>query len=510
VGAAVGLLSAGVALGVGEAIAAFVRPAAAPVIAVGNRLIVLTPEPIKRWAIRNFQTNDKHVLLTGIYVVLALAAMAIGMLALRRLVYGLVGITLFGAIGVYCASTANAARGTDVVPTIIGTIVAAAVLVALVRYAGSDADLPAEQLDHGLPVVDRRRFLVGAAATVGLATVLGFGGRAVQRARFAVEAARRKVVLPAPVGPAPVAALVGNPDLGKSGVPWQTPNSKFYRIDTALSLPEIDPKDWVLRVHGMVDRPLTMTYQDLLARPMIERWITMCCVSNEVGGGLISNAKFLGARLADIMREAGLQPGADQLMMTSYDGMTIGAPAAVVMDGRDSLLAIGMNGEPLPIAHGFPVRAVVPGLYGYVSACKWIVDIKATTFAAQQAYWVLGGWEPHPPIELESRIDTPRSGQTLPVGHPITVAGVAWDQHVGVSKVEVQVGDGAWMPAQLAPVPSTDTWRQWLVAWTPPAAGSYTLRVRATDGNGNLQTSRASQPGPAGATGWHAITVHAR
>ena len=516
-GAVLGLLSAGVALGVGEAVAAFVRPAAAPVIAVGNRVIVLTPEPLKRWAIRNFQTDDKHVLLTGIYVLLALAAVIVGVLALRRLAYGLIGIALFGAFAVYCALTASASRGSDVVPSIIGTIAGAAVMYTLARFAAPEGippatpdESPATRSEQSPSALDRRRFLISGAAAAVLAAVTGFGGRAVQHARFAVDAARSKIVLPTPTEAAPPAVLPGNPDLGESPVPWVTPNDKFYRIDTALSVPQVEPSTWVLRIHGMVDRPMTITYQDLMARPLIERWITMCCVSNEVGGSLISNAKFLGARLADIMREAGLQPGADQLLMTSVDGMTIGAPAAVVMDGRDSLLAIGMNGEPLPIEHGFPVRTVVPGLYGYVSACKWIVDIEATTFSAQQAYWVLGGWDPHPPIELESRIDTPRSGQTVPVGKAVAIAGVAWDQHVGVSKVEVQIGDGEWTTARLAPVPSTDTWRQWVLGWTPSSTGAYPVRVRASDDLGNVQTSSTSEPGPAGATGWHTITVHVR
>ena len=510
VGAFVGLASAGVALGVGEAVAAFVRPAAAPVIAVGNRFIVLTPEPIKRWAIRTFQTNDKQVLLTGIYVVIALAAMSIGVLALRRLRYGLAGVAVFGAVGVYCALTADASRGSDVVPTLIGTLVAAGALVGLVRFAGSDDQVAVAQAAQVLPVADRRGFLIGGGAVAAAAAVFGFGGRALQHARFSVESARRKVVLPSPVEPAAPVIQAGSPDLGKSPVPWQTPNGAFYRIDTALSVPQIDPKNWKLRIHGMVDNPMTLTYADLTARPLVERWITLCCVSNEVGGGLISNAKFLGARLADILREAGVHADADQLVMTSDDGMTIGAPTAVVMDGRDALLAVGMNGEPLPVAHGFPVRVVVPGLYGYVSACKWVVDINATTFARDQAYWVQGGWAPRPMIELESRIDTPRSGQSLPVGQVAAIAGVAWDQHVGVSKVEVQIDDGDWLAARLAPVPTTDTWRQWVLPWTPPHAGSYRLRVRATDGNGNLQTSHSAPPFPAGATGYHSITVRVR
>jgi DMSO/TMAO reductase YedYZ molybdopterin-dependent catalytic subunit len=260
----------------------------------------------------------------------------------------------------------------------------------------------------------------------------------------------------------------------------------------------------------MVDTPITLTYAELLKRPMIERWVTLCCVSNEVGGSLVGNARWLGAPLADLLREAGVHPDSDQLILSSADGMTIGAPTKVVMDGRDAMVAVGMNGAPLPQAHGFPARIVVPGLYGYVSACKWVVDIKATTFAAERAYWVQGGWAQQTDIKLESRIDTPRSGGSVTVGRPVAIAGVAWDQHVGVSKVEVQVDDGAWLPARLAAVPSTDTWRQWVVAWTPTDTGSHRLRVRATDGKGAVQTDRSTPVFPSGATGLHTITVTAR
>jgi DMSO/TMAO reductase YedYZ molybdopterin-dependent catalytic subunit len=294
----------------------------------------------------------------------------------------------------------------------------------------------------------------------------------------------------------------------RSGVPWATPSGAFYRIDTALSVPQVARADWRLRVHGMVDREIELSYAQLLRRPLVERWITLCCVSNPVGGPLIGNARWLGVRLADLLREAGIQDASDQLLMTSADGMTIGAPTKVVLDGREALLAVGMNGAPLPVVHGYPVRVVVPGLYGYVSACKWVVDIEATTFAAR-AYWGLGGWAQQTAIKLESRIDTPRSGARVAVGRSVPIAGVAWDQHVGVSAVEVQVGDGPWLPARLAAVPSTDTWRQWVRPWTPPAPGSYQLRVRAVDRAGHPQTEQHADPFPSGATGLHTVTVHA-
>ena len=509
-GVLIGLLSAGVALGVGEAVAAFVRPAASPVIVIGNRFILLTPESVKRWAIRNFGTNDKSVLLTGIYIGIAIFAVVVGILAVRRLIYGLIGLAVLGGVGVYAALTTNAHRTSDIVPAIFAVLAAAAVLVALLRASRGDA--ADDDTDPSADGLHRRRFLQGSAAAAGLAAVAGFGGRAAQHARFDVSSARAKVRLPAPVESAspvaPVTAAAGSPDLGKSGVPWITPNARFYRIDTALEPPQIDPKDWSLRIHGMVDKQIRLNYDDLLARPMIERWITLCCVSNEVGGPLISNARFLGARLAELLREAGVHSGADQLVMSSSDGMTIGAPTAVVMDGRDSLIAVGMNGVPLPVAHGFPARIVVPGLYGYVSACKWVVDIEATTYAVKP-YWVQGGWAARTDIKLESRIDTPHNGGRVAVGRSVAIAGVAWDQHVGVSRVEVQVDDGDWQAARLAPVPSTDTWRQWVLPWTPVKAGSHTLRVRAVDAAGTVQPSTRRDVYPSGATGLHTITVRA-
>ena len=499
-GALIGVLCAAVAVGVGEAAAAFARPAAAPVIAVGNRVILLTPSSAKRSAIDTFGTSDKSVLVAMIYVLLVLFGVLLGQLAVRRLWYGLAGIAVFAAFGVYCALTSHASRGTDVIPTLVGAAAAAVVLVVLVRALDT-----AEQTDAG-----RRVFLQGSAAAAGLAVIAGFGGRAAQHSRFDVAGARSRVALPAPVGVA--ALLPRGADLGRSGMPWQTSNGLFYRVDTALSVPQIDPRSWSLRIHGMVQREIRLGYDELLRRPLVERWITLCCVSNEVGGNLIGNARWLGARLAELLREAGISPDSDQLLMTSSDGMTVGAPAKVVLDGRDALLAVGMNGAPLPVEHGFPVRVVVPGLYGYVSACKWVVDINATTFVAHEAYWPQGGWtsgQLETAIRLQSRIDTPRSGRTVTAGRPTAIAGVAWDQHVGVSAVEVQVDDGPWLPARLGRVPSIDTWVQWVLAWTPPSPGTYRLRVRATNALGRVQTGQVTPVFPSGATGLHTITVQA-
>ncbi|HKF34018.1 MAG TPA: molybdopterin-dependent oxidoreductase [Jatrophihabitantaceae bacterium] len=492
-GAVAGLVAGGVTLAVGELVAAFVRPAAAPVIAVGNRVIVLTPESIKRWATREFGTNDKSVLLTGIYLLLGACAVVVGILAVRWLWAGVVGVAALGGFAVYCALTAPGHHTGDAVPAILGAIAGVIALRGLLRSAETSAS--------------RRRFLGASAALAGGALAVGFGGRALQHARHDVSKQRAALKLPPPASPAPVAS---GADLGKGAVPFDTPNARFYRIDTVLTFPQIDPKHWRLRIHGQVERELTLSYDDLLRRPLVERWITLTCVSNEIGGNLISNARFLGVRLADVLREVGIANGADQLLARSYDGMTIGSPTAVVMDGRDAMLAIGMNGEPLPIAHGFPVRMVVPGLYGYVSACKWIVDLEATTFADAQAFWVQGGWAAQGPIRLASRIDTPQSGAKLPVGGAVPIAGIAWDQHVGVSRVEVQVDDGEWQQARLAAVPSTDTWRQWVLPWTVGPAGQHTIRVRAYDAYGIVQDPQHRDPFPSGATGYHQIGVTAQ
>ena len=502
--AVAGLLAAAVAVGVGELVAAFLRPVAAPIIAVGNRFILLTPEPLKEFAIRRFGSNDKHVLLLGIYVVIGTLALLLGIAALRWLRAGVAGLLLFGAVGVYAASTANAARASDVVPTIVGTAAAIAVLVLLIRRMPDVSGDPGSAVP-GRTVPDRRVFLAGSAASAALAAGAGFGGRALQGARFDATRSRAAVRLPRPVSPAtplPVAA-----DLDKGAAPFVTPLPDFYRVDTALAVPQLDARRWRLRVHGMVERELRLSYDDLLARPLIERWITMTCVSNEVGGGYVGTARFLGAPLADLLREAGVRRDADQIVGRSSDGMTIGTPTAVIMDGRDAIVAVGMNGEPLPVEHGFPARTVVPGLYGYVSATKWLVDLEATTFAAYDTYWVQRGWAARAPVRLESRIDTPVPFARPRVGERTAIAGVAWYQHVGVEKVEVRIGDGPWAAARLGRVPSTDTWVQWVLPWTPRRPGPVTLRVRATGRDGQLQRQQRQPPFPSGATGWHSVVV---
>jgi DMSO/TMAO reductase YedYZ molybdopterin-dependent catalytic subunit len=492
IGPVAGVAAAAVALGVAELIAVFTGSPSAPLVAVGGVVVDAVPGPVKNFATSTFGTQDKAALLIGTTVLLALFAAAVGALAARDVRYGLGGIVLFGAVGMAAAVTRANAGPFALLPSALGALAGALTLVGLLR-AGAGWD--------GQP--GRRRFLAGSAGALGGAFVAALIGRQLGEGR-SVTAARDAVTLPAPASPAatlPEAADLRVRDLAS----FVTGNGDFYRIDTALTVPQVDPGSWRLRIHGRVRQPITLSFADLLARPMIERYVTLACVSNEVGGNLISNARWLGVPVKDLLAEAGPLPGADQVVGRSTDGFTAGTPTAVLMDGRDAMLAVGMNGVPLPIEHGFPVRMVVPGLYGYVSATKWITELELTSFADFDAYWVPRGWSARAPIKTESRIDTPRNG-ARPRPGPVTVAGVAWAQHRGISAVEVRVDDGSWQAATLAAVPSVDTWRQWSWTWTA-TPGKHRLTVRATDNSGTAQTAAQAPPDPDGATGYHVIDV---
>jgi DMSO/TMAO reductase YedYZ molybdopterin-dependent catalytic subunit len=350
--------------------------------------------------------------------------------------------------------------------------------------------------------MDRRKFLAAGGATAAVAAAAGFGGQYLQDKRFSVNTASVKLGSPAvKAPPLPKGAEITDiPGL----TAFYTPDSQFYRVDTALVVPQVSTQSWQLRIHGMVDKPMTINFDELMKRPMIEHDITMTCVSESVGGSLISNARWQGTLLADLLKEAGIQPGATQIVMRDVNGMNLGVATDPVMDGRASLLAVGMNGQALPQEHGFPVRVVVPGLYGYVSACKWVVDMQLTTFGAFDAYWTQRGWSQEAPIKTESRIDVPNGGASL-TGDTVMIAGIAWAQHRGIEAVEVGI-DGAWQQAKLAVQDTIDTWRQWYYPWkaTP---GKHTLQVRATDKTGYTQTSVNHAAEPNGATGYHTIHV---
>jgi len=533
-GAIAGLLAAATALGVGQLVAGLTGANGSPVVAVGQLEIDFTPPWLKNFAIKDFGSDDKLVLVSGILVVLAIFAAVIGVAATRRLAYGLAGLGVFAAIGLTAAATRPTATAASLLPTLAATAAAAIVLWVLISRIGpattssppqwvdeweaeptaaggvirpsaaTGREQPAMRADSPATSDPRRRsFLAASVVTAGIAGVAGLAGRTLAE-RNSVASARSALRLPRPSRS--VAGLPPGVNLGIPGLStFITPNSAFYRVDTALVLPQVAPSTWQLRIHGMVNRELTITFDELLRRPLIEDYITLCCVSNPVAGPYIGNALWLGASLASLLREAGIRAGADQLICTSVDGFTSGTPVQTVMDGRDALLAVAMNGQPLPVAHGFPARMVVPGLYGYVSATKWVTDINVTTFAGNYAYWAQRGWSQQAPIKTESRIDVPTGQNQIQAGRT-AVAGVAWAQHKGIEAVEVRVDQGPWNQARLAAVPGIDCWRQWVWDWdaTP---GNHVIAARATDKTGYTQTAVQEPPEPNGASGYPTVAV---
>jgi DMSO/TMAO reductase YedYZ molybdopterin-dependent catalytic subunit len=514
-----GLLAAGFAIAVGDFVAGFFRNVQSPRDAVGSEFIDHTPAWLKDFAIDQFGTHDKTALRVGILIVIALLGMLFGALAYKRPWIGVAGMSAFGVAGALIAVGRPDGRGLDALPPVVGALagsMALLVMLSPLRALPVAAPGTAPARDSWVDRVrvraasterkaamNRRGFFLASSA-VALGAVAAGGAASWLRDRFNVANSRANVVLPRPASTAaPVAA---DAQVDVAGVSkFLTPNSDFYRIDTALSVPQVTAESWKLRGHGMVDHELELTFAELLKRPAMERIVTLTCVSNEVGGNLVSNARWLGTSLADLLREVGVHPDANQLKSTSADGWTSGTPVATIMDGRDAMLAYAMNGEPLPAEHGFPVRMVVPGLYGYVSATKWVTDLELTTFDAFDAYWVRRGWSQQAPIKTESRIDVPRPLARVPRGR-VAVAGVAWAQHRGISAVEVRVDDGPWRPADLAAAPSVDCWREWKWTWdaTP---GNHRLQVRATDATGAVQPEERVDPIPDGATGWHSVVV---
>ncbi|SHN84757.1 DMSO/TMAO reductase YedYZ, molybdopterin-dependent catalytic subunit [Geodermatophilus obscurus] len=524
--AGAGLLSAGVALGAAELVAGLIGPQSSPVVAVGDTVITLVPEPVKAFAIATFGENDKTALVVGTLVVLALYAAVLGVLALRHRTVGVAGVALFGVVGAAAAVTGPAGGPLDALPALAGALAGVAALLALlapltVPTAGAahprpgDRTPPAERLRTSLGAgdrkgagLDRRRFFLIGAAAAGAAVVTGGAGRLLLR-RFHVGEARADLVLPAPASPA--AALPAGADLAERIVgltPLFTPNREFYRVDTAITVPQISPADHRLSLTGMFDTPRSYTLDDLLGRSdVIERDITLTCVSNTVGGRLAGTARWLGIPLGALLRENGIRPGSDQLVCRSADGMTIGAPTRSALEVEDAMIAFGMNGEPLPVEHGFPMRMVIPGLYGYVSACKWLRGIEASTYDAFDAYWTQRDWAAQAPVKIASRIDTPAPLRRFPAGRR-AIAGVAWAQTRGIGAVEVRVDDGPWLPARLSPQVDADLWRQWVLPHDF-APGSYQLTVRATSAEGEVQTAERAEPFPDGSSGLHSIRVNA-
>ncbi len=517
-GAVAGVLAAGAALGVGQFVAGLTGASGSPVVVVGELQIDFTPPWLKNFAITEFGADDKLVLVTGIVVVLGAFAALVGAAATRRMAYGMAGLAVFAAVGLTAAATRPNATVASLLPTLAAIASAVAVLHLLIplvrpppgraRAVSYDSRTrpPPRRGPEPARRSPRRSFLAAGAATAGIAAGAGLAGRLLTE-RSSVARAQKTLRIPKPA--VTTQALPPGVDLHIPGLaPFVTPNGTFYRVDTALVLPQVDPSSWQLRIHGMVDREIMLTFDQLIKRPLIEDYITLCCVSNPVAGPYIGNAKWLGASLAALLRQAGIKAGADQLLCTSVDGFTSGTPVQTVMDGRDALLAVAMNGQPLPIAHGFPARMVVPGLYGYVSATKWVTDIEVTTFAGNDAYWAQRGWSQRAPIKTECRIDVPNGLSEIKAGRT-AVAGVAWAQHKGIEAVQVRVDRGPWQEARLAAVPGLDTWRQWVWEWDA-TSGGHVLEARATDKTGYTQTSALAPPEPNGATGYPMVSVPVR
>jgi DMSO/TMAO reductase YedYZ molybdopterin-dependent catalytic subunit len=531
-----GVAAAAAGLGVAELVAAARRDFQSPVLDVGDRVVDSVPRPMKELAIEWFGTNDKKALLIGIASILLGYAVVVGVLSLRRRFWpAIAGISVFGLVGAYASQTTRrAAPIAAVVPSLVGAIAAAGVLWGLRRTlqprtlqprtlqprtlqspmapvetpTGQDTASVVTEPRSTVADADRggrRRFIsLSAAAAIG-AIAIGTTGRRL-RNRFSVGSSRQQLVLPQASRPLGIAPTTIAPDT--QGVsPFFTPNADFYRIDTALSVPQVPLDSWRLKLHGLVDRPVELTFDDLLQRQLVEADITLTCVSNEVGGKLIGTARWMGVRLDELLAEAGIGSDADQIIGRSVDGYTCGFPVSA-LDGRDALVAIAMNGEPLPLEHGFPARLIVPGLYGYVSATKWLSEIELSRFDQFDQYWVERGWDNIAPIKIQSRIDTPRGLSSVDPG-TIAIGGVAWAQTRGIERVELQIDDGDWFEAKLADELNDVTWRQWSCAWEA-TSGRHSIKVRATEKNGPIQTDERSEPFPSGATGQHQIVVLVR
>lgn len=507
---AVGLVAAAAFLGIAEFGALLLGGAGSPLVAVGSAVIDLAPAGAKDLMVALFGTGDKVALFVLMTVLVAAISAGAGVLERARPPFGALVFAVGGVLALIAVSTRSGSGTFDGAPTVFGVAAAVITLRLLLRRLRRWEAAAAVPSASPRPASsERRAFLVWGVATAAVAVVVGTASRVGSSAMQAVAAARRAVRLPAAATPAP--AVPGGASLDVDGItPYVTPNADFYRIDTALRVPSIDPADWSLRIHGAVEHEVTLTWDELLALPLEEHMATLSCVSNEVGGDLIGNALWLGYPIRELLARAKPTGDADMVLSRSIDGFTAGTPLDVLQDeGTDALLAIGMNGEPLPTEHGFPARMVVPGLFGYVSATKWVTEMEVTRFADAQGYWTPRGWSERGPVKLESRIDTPRNGTTVTVGEQVAIAGVAWQPHTGVKAVQVRVGSGAWQQAELAESVSADTWRQWVLRWTP-TAGSHRIEVRAVSADGEVQTSVERPPAPNGATGWASVTVDAK
>ncbi|SOJ55617.1 Sulfoxide reductase catalytic subunit YedY [Mycobacterium simulans] len=496
-----GVAAASISLGVAQLVGIPLGSRADACTAIGSMAIDLTPGPIKEWAIQILGSLDKLFVAVVVLVVIATIAAIAGTLETQRRPLGSAAIAVAGALGCLAVLSRQGATALDTIPTVAGAACGVATLRLLTRrFWPAPAD-PEGRPDHEKPDAGRRTLVM--VGLLGFGVVSGVVGAVITRIVHSVAADRTSFTLPRPrtsARPIPT-------DLQPKGVAlpsFITPSADFYRVDTALVVPQLSHGDWRLRIHGMVDREATYSFDDLAHFDVVETVTTLTCVSNPVGGNLISTGIWTGYRVADLLAAAGVHPDADMMLSTSIDGFTAGTPVQALTDGRDALLAIGLNGQPLPIEHGYPARLVVPGLYGYVSATKWVVDMELTRFDRAKAYWTRQGWAPRAPIKTESRIDVPKRGQKVPIG-PVVFGGVAWAQNRGVRAVEVRIDDGGWQPAEQGASYSNETWRLWSFPWQAKSLGKHTITVRATDNTGAVQTADQVDLVPDGATGWHAV-----
>jgi DMSO/TMAO reductase YedYZ molybdopterin-dependent catalytic subunit len=486
--AVAGVAAAALALGAGELVAAVLNASASPILSVGSFVIDLTPGFLKSAVIAAFGTGDKPFLIVVLLVVVLALGAAAGLLQARRPPLGAVGVVVVGIVAVTAAVTRTGASPLDATPSLVATGVGVIALTRLTRRSGSSG---------------RRAFLVSAAVSAVAGVAAGAVARAVGSGARSTQQAIRAVTLPLPTATATPPAAADAFDV-PGLTPLVTATEDFYRIDIALSPPSIDPATWRLEVTGEVEHPFSLSYAELSKLPMHESPTTLMCVSNQVGGTLNGTAVWLGASLRDLLARAVPKAGADMVLSSGADGFSASTPLSVLQDEqRDSLLAVGMNGEALPQLHGFPARMVVPGLYGYVSATKWLTKLEVTRFDRAAAYWTNRGYSARGPVKVSSRIDRPTSSARAGV---VTVAGVAWAQHIGISRVQLQIDDGPWRDCRLAGDWSVDVWRQWQYRWTAES-GAHTLRVRATDADGLVQTAKEQGEAPNGATGLHTVQL---
>jgi len=504
-----GVVSGAVFLGVAEVLALLVARSASPILAVGGFVIDIVPQPFKEFAIATFGANDKIALLAGLGLAVVIASAIGGVLEYLRSPLGVVVVAIAGLLSTAAVVSRTGVTPLSFVPPVIGAVAASVVLVALARRLRRwRRPVPAPDAIDAAPddaqALGRRGFFRLAGVAGVSAVIVGVASRVVTAAPSSVDAIRDALKLPAPrrTLTVPAGAELDVPGLS----PLFTPNADFYRVDTALTVPAIDPSTWRLVVDGMVERRVELSFDDLVGMGLDEYGITLTCVSNEVGGGLVGNARWLGVPVRDILRMAGPQAGADMVLSRSVDGYTASTPlSALTDDGLDAILAVAMNGEPLPAEHGFPVRMIVPGLYGYVSATKWLTELKVTTFAADEAYWTPRGYSAEAPIKLSSRVDVPKVGSPVAPGR-VPVAGMAWAQPTGVARVEVNIDDTGWIPATISTPVNDESWVQWMYEWDA-APGTHYIAVRAWNKNGQLQEQQRAPIAPNGSTGWHRVLV---